>query len=1053
MRLLSKILLAVFVLFSPQLKSQITVDSLAINEYVQDVLLGSGIQATNISFTGCLTQIGYLQEGNTINLGLNSGVMLSSGHVQSIPPADPTYFGLGDCTGQTGEADLLNIANSVPGLIGQNFTVNSINDKSILEFDFVPTGDTLRFRYIFGSYEYQQYENSQYNDIFAFFLSGPGISGPYDAPAGFPDGATNIAFIPGSDPQIPITISSVNATLNSEYYVNIDDQSEINVRGYTTVLEAFAEVVCGETYHIKLAIADGSDGGLDSFVLLEEGSFSSNAVVDVNLALNVGGPDAETLWEDCGTAALTFTRAEVSNLAIEDMVVIDWSGTADMGIDFTEMPDTLVFAPGVSQIVLDIDAFIDNNTEGLETVIMNILNLGACNGSGLVSNFQFFIGDHPDPIEIEPFATSICLGDSITLEPVITGGYGNFVYDWSNGESSSTIFVGPQVTTSYFLTVSDTCGLAPGNGTFDIEILVFPPLSVEITNGDLLLECNQSVDIFANATGGDGNYTYTWLDENGNNLFGWGNTLFYGSWNGEGQVIAQITDGCGFVEQDMINVELNVPDLIVTAPATFAAPCNVMTSLNINATGGQAPYNYSWELNGVFDWSQFGNSFNLQVNEPGEVTAYVSDGCGQNEVIVIPITIDAPPVSFDLVDDLTGTCATIFTATPTNLVGSGGYTYIWTNNGATIDNDDTFSTTFTTDTSVQLTVTDACSSSASDVIQIDIENPTIQLDLGADIQASCVDNNSIVPTISGGSGTMQYTWTVADTLYSSTSQIQVQSFATIPVQLELEDDCGETASDIMYIEIPDVPITFITSPDTLICFGGDVLLAAEAFGGEGGFTYDWLQSGSDSTSMVQTDVTQSGVFSMIATDICGRSNIADINVTIVPVEAIFTRDEIDTDEYEFYAASLPNDGITSSIWSIDGDTVSYDNILTYQFDGLGDHLVGLTAINYIGCTDYTEQVVNSSAIVYIPTAFTPNGDGINDVFKVEVNSVQSYEIVIFNRWGDVVFQSTDPNQVWLGDFKGTQEYFDPNGVYNYRITVKGFKNDTIEKSGFIQMIR
>ena len=61
------------------------------------------------------------------------------------------------------------------------------------EFDFVAAGDTVSFDYVFGSDEYETWINTQYNDVFAFFLSGPGITGSYDSPAGFPNGSVNIA--------------------------------------------------------------------------------------------------------------------------------------------------------------------------------------------------------------------------------------------------------------------------------------------------------------------------------------------------------------------------------------------------------------------------------------------------------------------------------------------------------------------------------------------------------------------------------------------------------------------------------------------------------------------------------------------------------------------------------------------------------------------------------------------------------------------------------------------------------------------------------------------
>lgn len=150
---------------------------------------------------------------------------------------------------QVQDPDLLSLANSVPGLIGQSFSVGSINDVAVLEFDFVASSDTLSFDYVFGSTEYFAFENTGFNDVFGFFISGPGITGPYFSPPGFPNGSINIGVVPQSSPELPITISSVNSSLNSNFFV--DNQMLTSVSsadGFTVPLEARALVQCGESY-------------------------------------------------------------------------------------------------------------------------------------------------------------------------------------------------------------------------------------------------------------------------------------------------------------------------------------------------------------------------------------------------------------------------------------------------------------------------------------------------------------------------------------------------------------------------------------------------------------------------------------------------------------------------------------------------------------------------------------------------------------------------------------------------------------------------------------
>jgi gliding motility-associated-like protein len=1053
MRKLYPFLLVFATMISSEIRSQLVVDSLSIEEYVQDVLLGSGIQATNISYTGCFEQIGYMHEGGTVGLGINGGVVLSSDHSHNIEvPSPGLWLGNGGCLGSSGDTDLLSIANSVPPMIGQSFSVSSVNDMSILEFDFVPTGDTLRFNYIFGSDEYLTWVNSSFNDIFAFLLSGPGITGPYDSPAAFPNGAVNIAQVPGSDPPLPITISSVNNVLNSAYYIDNQTNQNISINGYTVVLEAMHPVTCGETYHIKLAIADGTDTALESIVILEEGSFSSNSVVDVALSINVGGPDANIIYEDCGEATLTFTRAEISSLEVEDMVVVTWNGTAEMGLDYNILPDTIVFPIGVSSVTFSLDAIEDAIGEGIESVEMDILNLAACNGSGMVSNFSFNIGDEPEPLVVEGYDTEICQGDIVTLEPIITGGYGNFHYDWSTAESTPTIDVEPLATTTYFLTVSDTCGMPSDEAQFEVGILVYPPLTIDIPMGDQELACGESIEILANATGGDGVYTYYWYNQDDQNLWGWGNSLWYSSWNGGGQVFAQVTDGCGFTAVDSINVNLNVPELIVTMPTEMAVPCNSQFTVTAATTGGMAPYWYTWSVDGVFDWWQSTETFTTMLAQPASIQVSVSDQCGQSEVATVEVTIDSPPIEIVMDDILTGTCNDIFNIQPTVSGGSGSFVYQWSNNNSIIGSNSSVNFSSAVDTEVNLFVSDACGATAEDLVVIDIENPELFVDLGEDINASCIDNTEIVPTLSGGSGGNQYSWVVNDAVESNDDTFTYQTYETVNVTVNVSDACGMTASDVVTIIIPDVPIVMTASPDTAICVGGTANIWALAEGGEGGFTYTWTGS---STSGNSADVSPAASqhYTVVATDVCGDYASTGMIVTVMPIEADFTAVETAEDFYEF--VSLPNpicDNCTYA-WDFgDGDLADEANT-THEFDGLSDYLVSLLIVNEIGCSDIAYYTVQPAPLMYIPSAFTPNGDGINDVFKIVSAGVMDFEITIFNRWGDVVFTSNDPNQVWLGDTYANGSYFIQDGMYQYRVKVKGYNSEAVEKTGTIQLMR
>ena len=263
--------------------------------YVQNVLLGPGITVSNITFNGAPGTTVNAQVGEftdvTSSVGLPAGMILGSGDVNMA--AQPNTGG-GSTLGGTGNA------GSDPDLSAIN-APSGIFDEAILEFDFVPTGDTLSFSYIFASEEYEEYVCGTVNDAFGFFLTG-------NNPAGGLYTAQNIALVPdplvpGTFTTTPVTINTVNpgvagangtasncalldpnwASYNVFYQTNTGGTS-YEYDGRTVALPIVALVNCGETYHIKIAIADVLDNVFDSGVFLEAGSFGTEGTVDATQA-------------------------------------------------------------------------------------------------------------------------------------------------------------------------------------------------------------------------------------------------------------------------------------------------------------------------------------------------------------------------------------------------------------------------------------------------------------------------------------------------------------------------------------------------------------------------------------------------------------------------------------------------------------------------------------------------------------------------------------------------------------------------------------------------
>ena len=383
---------------------------------IDNILLGSGVTASNHQYFGDSAQIGWFDATNT-SLGIDEGIILATGEYKLLDPNYVPQFLI--LPNVTTDPDLLNVANSVPSLIGQTFTVSSINDVAKLEFDFVPKSDTIKFRYVFGSQEYFGWENTQYNDVFGFFLSGPGISGPYSSPAFHPNGSINLAIVPNSNPPLPITVSSVNSVgpMNPQYFIDnstsLDTISDVN--GYTTVFTATAVVQCGETYHIRLSIADGSDGSLNSYVWLEAGSFNSPSL---NVQNNLG-IDSNQIEIACNTEITL---------------------TADAGIG-----STFQWYDSTGNIV--------SNTSSI-TVGAGMYWVSAISAGCNVDSDTIFITSSSPSFDLGP-ALEISCNENILVTANPIGGSGNYNYQWSNGATTQATLLEQG---SYNLIVTDDNG-------------------------------------------------------------------------------------------------------------------------------------------------------------------------------------------------------------------------------------------------------------------------------------------------------------------------------------------------------------------------------------------------------------------------------------------------------------------------------------------------------------------------------------------------------------------------------------------------------------------
>ncbi len=797
--------------------SQMIVDtSMTVEQLVMDVLVGQGVSVSNITVNGMpanqmVVQAGYFNSENS-NIGISEGFIMASGGVMNaIGPntnGGSSQPGIGD-----GYFD--------PDIASITAPLNT-NDVIAIEFDFIPNGDTIVFNYVFGSEEYNNFVCASYMDAFGFFIAGPGVTGTYTSPAGFPDGSTNIALIPGTT--TPVSINTVNngdppagntncppgGLDNAQYFIDYDypvngtpipyDSTESQLDGMTIVLQAIAYVVCGETYHIKLVICDASDSILDSYVFLQKDSFSSNAAVAVSLDLTVGEA-YNTLFEDCGVGTLVFER--FGDFSMEEWIYLETSGTAISGVDYTQIPDSLVFPAGENIITFQITGIDDGVFEGEEEAILLITNVASeCSNATITSEMNFIVAE-PLPIELSGLDTNVVCIDTLILDPDPQYGYGNFTYNWSSGENTPTISVSPGTTTTYTVTVGDACSFPTETADFTLNVPVYPPLLVDAGPNDTVVSCFESAFLNGTAQGGDSNYVFLWYTDN---------------------------DTIGY-QQTMVG----------------------------------------------------------SVSETGPVYFQVMDGCG---------------------------------------------------------------------------------------------------------------------TIS-------------------------------------EDD--------KMIYIPIDPLEINMSIDTIICLGSLVTISGEASGGESPYLYTWPLTGVSNNSWTFQPI-ESNTYELFVRDTCGATRTGNVFVGVEDVTAIATMNYADNELYTVEFQNFSTSSSVQNLWEFGDGATSDEMNPIHNYVDTENHIISLTVFSGIGCTDKTYLNYIAPTLVYVPTAFTPNHDGLNDFLKIEGNDVQSIKMLIYDRWGKLVYEINSLDQRWGGNAQDG-DYYLPIGVYNYTLDGIDNRGKEFTQRGSINIIR
>lgn len=695
----------VFSIHGISIKAQLTVTGGLTQAQIQSLLFGPDVTISNFVVKCPNGSFGSF-DGTNSNIGLKSGVLLTTGNLNYAPGPNNNGGGGSIGTGGGSDACLEAYKNGSGGCVvggscaqaGCTFQsfVNGVCtcmgcaagatsfDACGIEFDVTPTCDTIKINYVFASEEYPEYVNFNVSDAFAFFISGPGITGTVCS------NSKNIALVPGTN--TPINIDNVNAGVNSQYYITNGDGTTPTVNktvqydGFTKVLTAKTKVTPCAKYHIKMVIADFGDYKFDSGVFLQKGGINCGTP-----SLAASQVDAIECCSNNGSFTLTLAQAPLTPLTIAYTL----GGTATSGADYTPLPGSIVVPAGQTSVTIPVNVLCDNIAEGAETITLNVgqaVCAGALNASATLTISNGPTANAGPDVTIcstgttlnatgggtyswspatglscttcaSPVATplvttkyvvavtnngctardtvlvtvscgptiavageTVCTGNCKTLTATTSGGTAPYAYSWSSGATGPTFSACPTATTTYTVKATDNTG---ATNTATATVTIYPVTNLSIAKTDVSCDAGTNGTATVTATAGKAPYNYSWSVQNGTS-----STI---SGLGPGTYIVTSTDVNGCTQT--ANIVITQPPPITLSPTSGSAGCGTSNgNISVTGSGGTGTLTYSWS-NG-----SGGQTVNGVSAGSYTVTATDSKSCTKSLVITVS-NIPAPTIN------------------------------------------------------------------------------------------------------------------------------------------------------------------------------------------------------------------------------------------------------------------------------------------------------------------------------------------------------------------------------------------------------------------------
>ncbi|MCB0534774.1 MAG: gliding motility-associated C-terminal domain-containing protein [Saprospiraceae bacterium] len=719
---------------------------------------------------------------------------------------------------------------------------------------------------------------------------------------------------------------------------------------------------------------------------------------------------------DCQTTTL---QLDASGSSDSSSIVLLWNFTPAPGANGPG------FVSGQNSLTPMIDA------PGMYTLTLtDTLNFCTTSDSVLVQQdtLQPLVDAGPDR-----FLTCIVLVD--TLDGSNSSQGPGLVYLWNTGET--TLLAPVNTPGLYFLQVADTVNHCTATDSVVVQLLNDLP-DVTIDTPGVLTCFQPQIQLQAMASGGP-EFSYLWGFTGAGAGILSGDTTLTPVAGSPGEYVLTVTNtltGCTASATQTLQQSADLPFADAgPAQTLFCGTLTLQLDGSNSDTGQHITYLWTTVDGNILNGA---NTLSPEVNAPGTYQLLLLDtltGCSSTAEVLVQLDANAPLAAILPAQNLT--C--VQTAVPLDGSGSSAganFSYQWTGPGLVSGTGGLTPLANAAGTyTLQITdMTNGCSATASTIVSTNTTPPDAQA--GQDASLSC---NMPTLTLQGSSATPgvlfqwatvngsilsgpnaatpevgaagQYVLVVTDPQNGCTASdtVSISAISTgFPSASETQPTCMDKLGSILFTGGQTGLGPYLYSIDNGASFGQDSLFAALPPG-----TYQTVVQDADGCEQQAIVVLQA--ISPLTIDLPG-------NVTLAAGETLLLNPVL----------NIPSAAVASVAWT-PGAGLSCTDCLNPLAAPLANTSYQLVVTSQSGCTASAVVLitVNTTAEVYVPNVFSPNGDGSNDLFQLQTNqSLQNFELRIFDRWGGLLFESTDPGLGWDGTARGKP--MNP-GVYAYFI--------------------